>query len=84
MANMVAGLQAGVSNFDTSLGGLGGCPFIPKAAGNIATEDAVYALQEMGVETGIGWRKLADLAIKLEERLGHPLPGRLAHLPRAA
>jgi hydroxymethylglutaryl-CoA lyase len=84
LANMVAGLQAGVSNFDTSLGGLGGCPIIPKAAGNIATEDAVYALQEMGVETGIGWRKLADLAIKLEERLGHPLPGRLAHLPRAA
>jgi hypothetical protein len=38
----------------------------------------------MGVETGIDWRKLADLAIKLEERLGHPLPGRLAHLPRAA
>lgn len=84
IANMVAGLQAGVTTFDSSLGGLGGCPFIPKAAGNIASEDAVYALQEMGVETGIDWRKLADLAIKLEERLGHALPGRLAHLPRAA
>ncbi len=84
LANMVAGLQAGITTIDTSLGGLGGCPFIPKAVGNIATEDAVYALQEMGVETGIDWRKLADLAIKLEERLEHPLPGRMAHLPRAA
>ncbi|PKU24725.1 hydroxymethylglutaryl-CoA lyase [Telmatospirillum siberiense] len=84
IANMVAGLQAGVTLFDSSLGGLGGCPFIPKAAGNIASEDAVYALQEMGVETGIDWRKLADLAITLEEKLGHSLPGRLAHLPRAA
>ena len=84
LPNMVAGLQAGITIFDTCLGGLGGCPFIPKAAGNIATEDAVYALQEMGVETGIDWRMLADLAIELEERLGHPLPGRLAHLPRAA
>jgi hydroxymethylglutaryl-CoA lyase len=54
------------------------------AAGNIATEDAVYALQEMGVETGIDWRKLTDLALQLEARLGHPLPGRLTHLPRAA
>jgi hydroxymethylglutaryl-CoA lyase len=84
LANMVAGLQAGITTLDTSLGGLGGCPFIPGAAGNIATEDAVYALQEMGVETGIDWRKLADLALKLEERLGRRLPGRLAHLPRAA
>jgi hydroxymethylglutaryl-CoA lyase len=84
VANMVAGLQAGVTLFDTALGGLGGCPFVPKAAGNIATEDAVYALTQMGVETGIDWTKLADLALKLEERLEHPLPGRLAHLPRAA
>lgn len=84
LANMVAGLQAGITTFDTSLGGLGGCPFIPGAAGNIATEDVVYALQEMGIETGIDWRKLADLALKLEERLGRRLPGRLAHLPRAA
>ena len=84
IANMVAGLQAGVAIYDSALGGLGGCPFIPKAAGNIATEDVVYALDEMGVESGIDWRMLADLALKLEERLGHPLPGRMAHLPRAA
>ena len=56
LANMVAGLQAGVTLYDSALGGLGGCPFIPKAAGNIATEDAVYALSEMGIETGIDWR----------------------------
>ena len=82
LANMVAGLQAGVTLYDSALGGLGGCPFIPKAAGNIATEDAVYAAEEMGIETGIDWRMLGDLALKFEERLGHPLPGRLAHLPR--
>jgi hydroxymethylglutaryl-CoA lyase len=82
LANMVAGLQAGVALFDSALGGLGGCPFVPKAAGNIATEDAVYAAEEMGVATGIDWRMLGDLALKFEERLGHPLPGRLAHLPR--
>lgn len=84
IANMVAGLQAGVTLFDSALGGLGGCPFIPKAAGNIASEDAAYALAEMGVETGVDWRKLADLALTLEGRLGRALPGRLAHLPRAA
>ena len=83
---MVAGLQAGITTFDTSLGGLGGCPFIPGAAGNIATEDAVYALQEMGVETGIDWRKLADLAMQTRGTAGTPparapgpsSPGRLA------
>jgi hydroxymethylglutaryl-CoA lyase len=84
LANMVAGLQAGITVFDASLGGLGGCPFIPGAAGNIATEDAVYALQEMGVESGIDWQKLADLALVLERRLGHRLPGRLAHLRSGA
>ncbi len=82
LANMVAGLQAGVRNFDASLGGLGGCPFIPNAAGNIATEDAAYALAEMGVATGIDWRRLGDLALEMEALLGRTLPGRMAHLPR--
>jgi hydroxymethylglutaryl-CoA lyase len=82
LANMLAGLQAGVKNFDTCLGGLGGCPFIPNAAGNIATEDAVHALEEMGIATGIDWRALAELALKMEEKLGRKLPSVMAHLPR--
>jgi hydroxymethylglutaryl-CoA lyase len=84
LANMVAGLQAGITLFDTSLGGLGGCPFIPGAAGNIATEDAVYALDEMGVATGIDWRKLCDLSLEMGQTLARTLPGVMAHLPRAA
>lgn len=84
LANMVAGLQAGVTLFDSSLGGLGGCPYVPKAAGNIATEDAVYALEAMGIATGIDWRALADLANRLEGRLGRTLTSRMAHMPRTA
>jgi hydroxymethylglutaryl-CoA lyase len=82
LANMVAGLEAGVTTFDTSLGGLGGCPFIPGAAGNIATEDAAYALDEMGVDSGISWRDLADLALAMERKLDHTLPSVMAHLAK--
>lgn len=81
LANMVAGLQAGVVNFDTSFGGLGGCPFIPNAAGNIATEDAVYTLEAMGIATGIDWKKLGARTLDLESKLGRRLPGVMAHLP---
>ncbi|WP_372841557.1 hydroxymethylglutaryl-CoA lyase [Phaeovulum sp.] len=80
LANMVAGLQAGVRIFDSALGGLGGCPFIPKATGNIATEDAAYALAEMGLATGIDQRALGALTRELEARLGRALPGRMAHI----
>ena len=84
IANMVAGLQAGVTVFDAAVGGLGGCPFIPAASGNIATEDAVFALEEMGVATGIDWRRLTGVTHKLETLLGRRLPGRMAHLDQAA
>lgn len=84
IANMVAGLQAGVTVFDAAVGGLGGCPFIPAATGNIATEDAVFALEEMGVATGIDWRRLTGVAHKLETLLGRRLPGRMAQLDQAA
>lgn len=57
-ANIVAALQAGVTRFDTSIGGLGGCPFAPGAAGNVATEDVVFMLQELGIETGIDLQSL--------------------------
>lgn len=84
IANMVAGLQAGVRIFDAALGGLGGCPFIPAASGNIATEDAVFALEEMGVPTGIDWQALAVLARRLEGLLDRRLPGRMAHVAAPA
>lgn len=80
LVNMVAGLEAGVRIFDAALGGLGGCPFIPAASGNIATEDAVFALEEMGFSTGIDWRALAALSLRLESLLDRRLPGRMAHV----
>ncbi len=80
----LAGLEAGATVFDAALGGLGGCPFIPGATGNIATEDAVFALEEMGVATGIDWRRLAAMVPAIEEAVGRPLPGRMAHLAGGA
>lgn len=58
LANVLAALQAGIDRFDTSAGGLGGCPFAPGATGNVATEDVVYMLEEMGIQTGIDLSKL--------------------------
>lgn len=80
LANMVAGLQAGVRIFDAALGGLGGCPFIPKATGNIATEDAAFTLSEMGFETGIDWRALRGAVARAETLLDRRLPGRMGHI----
>jgi len=84
LANMFAGLQAGMTIYDAATAGLGGCPFIPGASGNISTEDAVYALDEMGVETGIDWVKLLPVAAEFEEKLGRRLPSRMAHIAPAA
>lgn len=60
LANILASLQAGIDRFDTSAGGLGGCPFAPGAAGNAATEDVVYMLDRMGIDTGVDLTKLMD------------------------
>jgi hydroxymethylglutaryl-CoA lyase len=84
LANLYAGLLAGVVTFDAAVGGLGGCLFIPAATGNIATEDVAFALQEMGVATGIDWTKLCKVASTLEQMLGRRLPSRMAHLNNAA
>jgi hydroxymethylglutaryl-CoA lyase len=84
LANMIAGLQAGVTLFDAALAGLGGCPFVPGAAGNIATEDAAYALGELGIATGIDWKALCGLALEMEEILQRKLPSRMAHVSAAA
>ena len=83
LANMVAGIQAGATIIDTAVGGLGGCPFIPGATGNVATEDVVFALEEMGVATGIDWRKTAVVAQEMERLVGRSLPGRMSHLTGA-
>ena len=77
-ANAVAAVGAGVEVLDASLGGIGGCPFAPAATGNIATEDLVYLLGGMGVETGISLESLCESARWLEGLLGRSVPGQLS------
>ena len=81
LANMLAGLQAGVRIFDAAMGGLGGCPFVPEATGNIATEDLAFACEEMGLATGIDWQKLRAPVARAEALLGGALPARQSHVP---
>jgi isopropylmalate/homocitrate/citramalate synthase len=76
-ANAYAGLEAGATVFDASIGGLGGCPFAPRATGNIATEDLVYLLDGLGVEHGCDLDELIRVSEWLEGVLGHDLPGLL-------
>jgi hydroxymethylglutaryl-CoA lyase len=76
LANVVAGLEVGVRTFDSSLGGLGGCPFAPGASGNIVTEDLVFMLEAMGLRTGIDLPRLLEVRRVLREALpGEPLYG---------
>lgn len=77
LCNVMAGLEAGIRKYDSSIGGLGGCPFAPAATGNICTEDLVYLLHEMGIETDLDLPKLMKIAQKMEELLGHKLPGQI-------
>jgi isopropylmalate/homocitrate/citramalate synthase len=77
-ANAVAALDAGVVSLDASVGGAGGCPFAPKATGNIATEDLVYLLRGLGVDTGIDLEALISCSRWLGEQLGKELPGMVA------
>jgi hydroxymethylglutaryl-CoA lyase len=74
-ANADAGLECGVEVLDASVGGLGGCPFAPRATGNIATEDLLYMLDGMGVETGVDLDALLGVAEWLGGVLGRDLPG---------
>jgi isopropylmalate/homocitrate/citramalate synthase len=74
-ANCLAALEGGARVLDASVGGLGGCPFSPRATGNVATEDLVYLLEGEGVETGIDLDKLVDVSQWLEEVLGRTLEG---------
>ncbi len=77
LANVMAGLGLGVDRYESSFGGIGGCPFAPKATGNICTEDLVYLLEGMGVGTGIDLRKLSGIACDVEAAVGHDLPGQI-------
>jgi hydroxymethylglutaryl-CoA lyase len=71
LANVLAGLEAGVTHFDASVAGLGGCPYAPGATGNIATEDVVHMLEEMGIATYVRLEALLDVAREVQEAVGH-------------
>jgi hydroxymethylglutaryl-CoA lyase len=75
LANVVAALDVGVTSFDSSHAGLGGCPYAPGATGNIVTEDLVFLLESMGLRTGIDLDRLIEAARLAEDVVGHPLPG---------
>ncbi|MBY0149458.1 hydroxymethylglutaryl-CoA lyase [Neobacillus niacini] len=77
LANTLAGYQAGVTRFDSSIAGLGGCPFAPKAVGNVCTEDMVNMFRGMGVETGANLNQLLETAKWMEENMDRPLDGML-------
>ncbi|MBI4533663.1 MAG: hydroxymethylglutaryl-CoA lyase [Candidatus Melainabacteria bacterium] len=76
LANVLAGLDAGVTTFDASVGGMGGCPYAPGAAGNLATEDLVYLLESLGIKTGVDLDKLVTCGQIAQEILGKQLPGK--------
>ena len=77
LANATSALQAGVRIFDSSIGGLGGCPFAPGAAGNLATEDLVFMAYKMGLGTGVDFRALWDVVYDAEKMVGRPIGGRI-------
>lgn len=78
LANVLAGIEAGVRSFDGSIGGLGGCPFAPGATGNICTEDMVNMLEDMGYDAGVDLERLIACARRLPAIVGHDTPGQVA------
>lgn len=77
LANILVAFEMGIRDFDASVGGLGGCPYAPGAAGNVATEDLVYMLEGMGVETGIDLERLVEAGRAAESIVGRSLPGKV-------
>jgi hydroxymethylglutaryl-CoA lyase len=77
LVNVYAGLEAGVTTYDSSAGGLGGCPFAPGATGNLATEDLVYMLDGLGIATGVRLEGLVAASRRMEPLVGHQLPSRV-------
>ncbi|WP_100011516.1 hydroxymethylglutaryl-CoA lyase [Lentibacillus sediminis] len=76
IANIMRSLQYGLSRFDSSLGGLGGCPYAPGAAGNVATNDVLYLLHGLGIKTGIQEDKIQEASVFIQDRLGKVLPSK--------
>jgi hydroxymethylglutaryl-CoA lyase len=76
LANVLTALDLGIATFDASAGGLGGCPYAPGASGNLATEDLIYMLDGLGIETGVDLAALVEASAFIEPLLGHPLPSR--------
>jgi hydroxymethylglutaryl-CoA lyase len=83
LANVLTALPFGITTFDASAGGLGGCPYAPGAAGNLATDDLVYMLNGLGVATGVSLPALGDASAFIASRLDHPLPSRYAQAVRS-
>lgn len=83
LANIYAALESGVDLFESSIGGLGGCPFVPGATGNVATEDLVNMLEMMGIETGISLDGLLVASSEVQHILGRELPARISALARS-
>jgi hydroxymethylglutaryl-CoA lyase len=82
LVNLMAALECGVTRFDTALAGMGGCPFVAGAAGNIATEDTVYLLDRLQVKTGISIEDVAACSVKLENFYGKTFAGKMVRLTR--
>lgn len=83
LANVVTALQLGITTFDSSAGGLGGCPYAPGAAGNLATEDLVYMLDGLDITTGVDLDAVVQASAFIEPRVGHPLASRYYRAARA-
>jgi hydroxymethylglutaryl-CoA lyase len=77
LANALASLRVGITRFDASLGGLGGCPFAPGATGNVCTEDLVHMFAAMGYDTGVNLDRLVEIAADLPTLVGHDVPGQV-------
>ena len=84
LANALAGIELGITNFESSIGGLGGCPFAPRAVGNICTEDFVHMAHEMGIETGIDLDALLGVAVFAQSVIGRVLPGMVLKAGKAS
>jgi hydroxymethylglutaryl-CoA lyase len=82
-ANLLAAMQNGITSFEASFGGLGGCPFAPGATGNVCTEDMVHMLHEMGIDTGIDLPALLAAVREAERLLGMTLPGQVIRAGRS-
>src|SRR5699024_2286865 len=76
IANILTSMQYGITRFDASLGGLGGCPYAPGAAGNVATNDLLYMLEGMGIRTGLDESKLEDASMFIQDKIDKVLPSR--------